>query len=69
MAVGNDSLVDSPESKNLLEEYDVISNVNSSDLSIPLSYESYRWFVAEINRIGAISHHATKRSLYSDVAK
>ncbi|MGM1055228.1 MAG: gliding motility protein RemB [Bacteroidota bacterium] len=72
---GKDSLAEAPGDKNILEEYDVIvskpfkSNVNSSNLNIPLSHERYSRFDAEINRIGTNSHTATKPFLYSDVAK
>ena len=75
IADGTDSLVKLPENKNVLEEYDAIvskpfrSNVNSSNLNIPLSHERYSRFDAEINRIGTNSHTATKPFLYSDVAK
>lgn len=72
---GNDSLVEMPKNRNVLEEYDAIvskpfrSNVNSSNLNIPLSHERYSRFDAEMNRIGTNSHTATKPFLYSDVAK
>ncbi|MFO8147950.1 MAG: gliding motility protein RemB [Gillisia sp.] len=75
IAQGKDSLAEAPGDKNILEEYDVIvskpfkSNVNSSNLNIPLSHERYSRFDAEINRIGTNSHTATKPFLYSDVAK
>ncbi len=70
----NDSLVEAPKG-NVLEEYDAIvskpfkSNVNSSNLNIPLSHERYSRFDAEINRIGTNSHTATKPFIYSDVSK
>lgn len=75
IAGGNNSLVKVPEKKNVLEEYDAIvskpfkSNVNSSNLNIPLSHERYSRFDAAINKIGTNSHTATKPFIYNQVAK